>query len=816
MKIADLYAEIRATGLERLVGSLKVMHTALKRANMQMEKIARLARRVFLVSVGAIALAVREAAKFEKQLAMVSTMLGKTTMRYMAEYEKGLRGLSKEFGESTATLSKGLYDILSASIEPAKAMEVLRVSAKSAVAGFTSTAVSADAITTILNSYGMSADKAGEISDKLFATVLRGKLTFEELASSIGKAAATSAVSGLSLDEMLASIATITRAGIGADQAMTAVVGTLRSFLKPTTEATKMAAELGFEMNTATLRAIGFSGVFAKINKLSAEQLAVLFPNIRGLKGVAAAMQDMTGLGIDLNLMLNSAGLTQEAFGKASDTLSFKLGQMKQEFFALLDAIGKELMPAIKDIAQWFSQLAKVIELNRGKVVQSIITFLKWAAGISVVVMALKVLFSALVAITAHPIIAIITVISAAIIASIEWGSVIDSLKSKMWSFVDVAETAEERIKRQNDAITDWSSNLRSVVSELAGLQSKTSRTADEEMRMIDLTRQLNVELPSMGGSLGSLGKDSITAAAALAEVNKQLIIGMKLKYGEQLKSIGKEVGKSKRDLEHLEYLKEQNQYSKEQLQTGEVKPSPKAERIVFEKWYKPKRYAAETEEHAKWRQISKYLELEDKSNEAIKKKKEEVARLTGEYGSLEKKIETITSMEAKIKVGPPAVDAAANARQVAEETKRVFEIEKKANADLIYEVQRLKIQFTKKGLDQEMALLKAAWAWELKGVEETSLKKWGIDEKYRTKRDILLQEEKEQTEAKIKSLKEGAAAAAAKGGQWTGFADIYRQIQSAVLGPEKISKKQLAELVSANTYLKKISEQQANPVLGP
>jgi len=38
----------------------------------------------------------------------------------------------------------------------------------------------------------------GIISDKLFATVKRGKLTFAELAGSIGKVSATAAIAGLS------------------------------------------------------------------------------------------------------------------------------------------------------------------------------------------------------------------------------------------------------------------------------------------------------------------------------------------------------------------------------------------------------------------------------------------------------------------------------------------------------------------------------------------------------------------------------------------------------------------------------------------
>lgn len=49
-------------------------------------------------------------------------------------------------------------------------MKILEVSAKAAVGGVTDTATAADAITTVLNAYKMSASEAGTVSDMLFMT----------------------------------------------------------------------------------------------------------------------------------------------------------------------------------------------------------------------------------------------------------------------------------------------------------------------------------------------------------------------------------------------------------------------------------------------------------------------------------------------------------------------------------------------------------------------------------------------------------------------------------------------------------------------
>ena len=358
-KVADLYGTIGMKGLGTFQTKMSMIRGTMVKVEASMVRVAAISKKVFMVSAAAIVGTTYAAAKFEKQLAMVSTMLSEADAQWMPKYKRGLEELSVAFGESTATLSKGLYDILSASIAPAQAMEVLAIATKAARGGITDTAVATDAITTILNAYGLSADKATDVSDKLFATVKRGKLTFGELASSIGKVAATGAIAGLRLEELLAAISTITRAGIKSDQAMTSVVGVLRSFMKPTTEGAKLAKKLGFELNTATLKAEGFAGIMKKLNGLSAEQLAVLFPNIRGLKGIAAAMQDAAGFTKDLKIQYNSAGMAQEAFEKMSGTTTVTINQAKQSLIAAARAIGEQLAPAVKKTMDFIGKLAK-------------------------------------------------------------------------------------------------------------------------------------------------------------------------------------------------------------------------------------------------------------------------------------------------------------------------------------------------------------------------------------------------------------------------------------------------------------------------
>ncbi len=301
-------------------------------------------------------------ADFQQQMATVATMLSDSDAeKYMDDFTKGIRKMAVSFGESTEALSGGLYDILSASIAPAKALDVLGVAAKAAKAGLTDTRTAADAITTVLNSYGLAAEQAGDVSDWLFGIVQRGKTTFAELAPQIGMVASTAASAGLPLDELGAMIATLTRNGLRTTTAIDSVNGILRSFLKPSAEATKLAHELGFEMNTTTLKTEGLHGVMEKLAKLPPDVLAKLFPDSAALRGIVPALNNLKGFESDLDAMQSRAGLADKAYAKLSKTLTHAFNRIKQAGIITLGIMGEALSEPVAKAAAIVSQYAGVV-----------------------------------------------------------------------------------------------------------------------------------------------------------------------------------------------------------------------------------------------------------------------------------------------------------------------------------------------------------------------------------------------------------------------------------------------------------------------
>lgn len=302
LKGVETQTALADKSMKGMIGSMDKMKTML------------MAGGVFYMAQRAIRGMVSASIDLEAQLAQVSTMLTKQTIHYMPQYRKEMTRMAADFGEATGTLSRGLYDILSASIDAGKAMDVLRISAMAAKAGVTDTGVAADAITTILNSYRMQAEEAGRVSDILFGIVKRGKTTFAELAPQIGIVAATAAQTGLRLEEMGAFLATATRAGLRTEQTVTGLANILTAMSRP-----------GGVLTLTTLRTKGLVGIMEELNGATAEQLALIFPNIRAMRGFAAAMSDTAGFIKDVNMLTNAQGLTQEALQKQMDITKTKM-----------------------------------------------------------------------------------------------------------------------------------------------------------------------------------------------------------------------------------------------------------------------------------------------------------------------------------------------------------------------------------------------------------------------------------------------------------------------------------------------------------
>jgi len=268
---------------------------------------------------------IRKGREFEKEWANVTTMLS-ISERETRKMKDELLKLSPTLGDTT-DLAKGMYQVLSASIEPAKAIEFLGESAKSAKAGVTDTKTAVDALTTVINAYGMEAEDVTDVSDIMFQTVKRGKLTYEELAHSLGTCVTPASEVGVGFKEVAAAVATMTRRGIDAQTATMQLRQVFMSILGASDEVKKYARDLGFEFSATALKTKGLSGFMKDLRDATggnSEIMKKFVQNVRALNAVMVlAGESATDFRKDLDLMEQASGSTEEAFQKQMKSMDF-------------------------------------------------------------------------------------------------------------------------------------------------------------------------------------------------------------------------------------------------------------------------------------------------------------------------------------------------------------------------------------------------------------------------------------------------------------------------------------------------------------
>ena len=174
-----------------------------------------------------------------------------------------LLGVSNRLGGlySQTQLVTAAYDVASSGFtDAADAAKVLEAAAKGATGGLSDINTVGNAVTSVLNAYGKSANDAAILVDGFIQTQNDGKIVLNEYAQQIGRLAPTAAATGVGINELNAAISTITAQGVPVEATFTGLNQALVSILKPSKEASDLAKALGIDFSETGLRANGFGG----------------------------------------------------------------------------------------------------------------------------------------------------------------------------------------------------------------------------------------------------------------------------------------------------------------------------------------------------------------------------------------------------------------------------------------------------------------------------------------------------------------------------------------------------------------------------
>lgn len=242
--------------------------------------------------IAAGTLATKFSMDFETGMAKVST-IADTTKVPINKLKDGVIDLSNQTGMSVKDLSEGLYQALSASVDTTKAVDFLKVATKAAKGGFTDAATAVDGLSTVLNSYGLESDKVNEIANQMLITQNKGKTSFGELASSVGKVTPVSSQLNISTKELFSSLASTTAQGLATSESVTALKASMSNIIKPSKEAADAAEALGIKFNVSELQSKGWMPFLQNLKK-GLEQASPELKKI--IKAMEKASNQMTTL----------------------------------------------------------------------------------------------------------------------------------------------------------------------------------------------------------------------------------------------------------------------------------------------------------------------------------------------------------------------------------------------------------------------------------------------------------------------------------------------------------------------------------------
>lgn len=348
-KLGEIFVDITAR-LGKLKTAMGKAKSIVKSGLATMTKWAK--RGAIALGIGlaaGLAFAIKSAAAFESQMAKVATMLGKQTMHYIPKFGRAVKDLAIKFGEGTASITGGLYSILSASIAAGKAIKFLKTAMMAAKGGFTDTATAAYVLTGVMNAYGYATDQVRKVSDILFTIQKKGQTSFAQFAPVLGRVTSIAAAMGIKLEEVAAALATLTRSGISTAESITYLRGLIVSLAGRSEKGIKTAKKYGIELSASALRVKGLTGMLEDLSKLSDDALKDIVAETEARTGLSVLIKNMSGYLEDLDDVMHSAGETQKAQAKVSATLSEKFKSLWQSIKMLAVDAGERFMPMMKD-----------------------------------------------------------------------------------------------------------------------------------------------------------------------------------------------------------------------------------------------------------------------------------------------------------------------------------------------------------------------------------------------------------------------------------------------------------------------------------
>jgi len=298
--------------------------------------------------------AVKTAGDFDAAFRQISTIINASDTD-LAGFKAAILDYSQTSTQPLEQITNALANAIGSGVDWSESLDLIRTAEKLSVATRSDLDSTTKVLVSTLNSYGMEIGDAGKVSDLFFKIIDEGDISMADLANSFAKVAPIAKISGVSLEEVGAAIATLTASGIKPAESIEYLRGAISNIISPSGQASDLAAELGLNFSAAGLKADGLQGLLVKVALAtggSADKMKILFGDIGGFTAAATLAGPQAGKFAEtLKAMGDVAGATDEAFTKVSGSLEVAGRKMVNAWNVLLVGIGTPLLEEFGSLA---------------------------------------------------------------------------------------------------------------------------------------------------------------------------------------------------------------------------------------------------------------------------------------------------------------------------------------------------------------------------------------------------------------------------------------------------------------------------------
>jgi len=391
--------EVKALSASRNMNALgKSMQTAGK-------ELMRSATMPLAMIGGGILGVTKFASSFEDSMARISTITGRTTKEAMEIYGKQAIAEAARTGQKIEDIAAAQYDALSRNVPEADLNAFIAASLKTAKAGTTTVAVTTKTLAMLRNVWK-------EIDPEQMGGLLAqaqkfGGTDIGEIAQNFGRVAQQAKNAGVSAEEALSIVASLTQTG-KIEESVTGMSGIFRAVMKPTQMYTTQLKELGINLDSGTMKQMGFRKSMEMVlaatkrrYKTEAEQSAAIGKLFADAEAFNAILNVTSANGMEVynNSMksmkenTNFLDMTIKNMGK---TTSEETAKMREKFKGLAIEIGIPLLGSLNavmggfvDFIKKISDAARASKMLRNALIGvisliGIIAGLAWGAGAAI------------------------------------------------------------------------------------------------------------------------------------------------------------------------------------------------------------------------------------------------------------------------------------------------------------------------------------------------------------------------------------------------------------------------------------------------